>query len=561
MKYKGLIATNLLTGIVASVGTLMLSAQTGTIIDTLAQSHGNKTTTFYHLLILFCALIAITCLMQYLSQHFANVLAYKVGDDMRLKASEHLNMSALSELKKHSTGDTAQLLTNDIENISTAVAQLTQQLCYGIPMIIAALYFMARYSIPLMVVVLITTPLIFIFMLIVNKLSHRYFTQQQALLGELSTITEEYIPNETLVQFFNQEELIQQRFDNVNKELQHVGRKAQWIASLTNPLSRFVDHLTYLGIALVGGLIFIAPAEHYKVGILSSFILYAGQFSKPFIELSGLSTQLQTARASIDRFKNWLHHQGELEALPSEYPALQGDIQFENVTFGYDPYTPFIHDLSFTVKEGETVAIIGKTGAGKSTLIQLLLRFYDPQQGRIMIDHHNIQDLPKEQVRTSFGVVLQDPWLFKGTLRDNLCLAKAVSDDTIESILKTIDLWHWIERLPQGLDTQIDNDSFSEGERQLITIARTLIEDPHMIILDEATSAIDRMTEKKMMQAIDHLLHKRSAIVIAHRLETIQKADHIMVMEHGRCVEFGTPAELMAQQGAYYDFYMQQQEQ
>lgn len=551
-----LIIINLITGIAASIGTIMTSAYIGNVINQWQLSPSAKTANT--LLFFLAMLIVITVIAQYLSQHFANRLSYHIGYQLRENASLYLNTMTFSQLQQKSIGDTAQLLTNDIENISTAIAQLCQQLCYGIPTIIVALYFMAKSSLSLMTVVLLTTPLIFIFMLIVNKLSHRYFKEQQALLAQLATVTEEYIPNETLVQFFNQEAMIQQRFDDLNKQLQVVGRKAQWISSLTNPLSRFVDHLTYLGIGLVGGLLFMPVTQHPYVGILSSFILYAGQFSKPFIELSGLSTQIETARASFERFRAWFTTQ-ERETLPQDYPALAGDIEFHNVSFAYEATHPIIQNLSFTVHEGETLAIIGKTGAGKSTIIQLLLRFYDPNQGDIIIGGKNTAHCPKEQVRQSFGVVLQDPWLFKGTLRDNLTLARAVDDQTIMEALHHVELASFVKRLPHGLDTMIDQNSFSSGERQLLTIARTLIANPKMIILDEATSAVDRLTEKKMMRALQTLLSGRTAIIIAHRLETIQNADHIMVLENGYKVEYGQPQALLQQKGAYYQFYQQQQ--
>ena len=346
----------------------------------------------------------------------------------------------------------------------------------------------------------------------------------------------------------------------INDELNLRGRKAQFSSSLTNPLSRFVDHLSYLSVGFVGGLLYFSGSGLVTVGMISSFTIYSSQFSKPFIELSGITTQIQTALAGLARTFQLLDQVPESadDTATQTMKEIKGKIDFENVAFAYDPGQKLIENFSFTAEPGETVAIVGKTGAGKSTLVNLLMRFYDVDQGTIRVDGVDIRQLQRTALRKSFGMVLQDTWLFDASLRENLQYGNdTATDEEIYDALKNAYMYEYVMRLPDKLDTPIGQQGIkiSDGQRQLLTIARTMISNPPMLILDEATSSVDTLTEKKIQDAFLKMMEGKTSFVIAHRLSTIRAADKILVMDAGQIVEQGTHEELLAEKGYYYRLY------
>lgn len=373
------------------------------------------------------------------------------------------------------------------------------------------------------------------------------------------------VGNQKIVKAFQQEENNQQRFETINQELYVRGQKAQFSSSLTNPLSRFVDHLAYVAVGFTGAYLIFSGSELVTIGIVSSFTIYSSQFSKPFIEISGITTQIQTALAGLTRTFDLVDQTPESsDETGKELTTIQGEVRFEEVYFAYDPKRPLIENFTFTAEPGESIAIVGKTGAGKSTLVNLLMRFYDVDSGKITIDGVDIRELKRDNLRQQFGMVLQDTWLFDASLRENLTYGNAqATDEEIYDALKKAYMYDYVMRLPQKLDTPIGQQGIkiSDGQRQLLTIARTMISKPAMLILDEATSSVDTLTEKNIQSAFLEMMQGRTSFVIAHRLSTIQSADKILVMDAGNIIEQGTHEELLAQKGAYYQLHHAQFEQ
>ncbi|EPE2399492.1 ABC transporter ATP-binding protein, partial [Enterococcus hirae] len=388
---------------------------------------------------------------------------------------------------------------------------------------------------------------------------------QQKIIGNISGFVTERIGNQKIVKAFQQEEMNQRQFQALNTDLYQKGQRAQFSSSLTNPSSRFVDHLAYLSIGLVGGLLALRSGSAITVGVISSFTIYSSQFSKPFIELSGITTQIQTAFSGLERAFELIDQPEETPDEPNAYalnPAtIKGEVAFNHVSFSYEPSQRLIENFSFVAKPGQTIAIVGKTGAGKSTLVNLLMRFYDATGGTITIDGYDIRDIQRDSLRKSFGMVLQDTWLFDSTLKENLQYGNPdASDEEINQALKASYMYEFVERLPEKLATKIGGQGLkiSDGQRQLLTIARTMISNPPMLILDEATSSVDTLTEKKIQDAFLTMMEGKTSFVIAHRLSTIKNADQILVMEQGAIVEMGTHDELLQKDGYYHQLYQAQ---
>ena len=400
-------------------------------------------------------------------------------------------------------------------------------------------------------------------MWLVARASQQNFSNQQRITGELSGFINERIRNQKIVKAFQQEDKTQELFEGINQRLYVDGQKAQFSSSLTNPLSRVVDHLAYLSVGLVGGVLALNGNYGVTIGVISSFTIYSSQFTKPFIELSGITTQLQLAIAGLDRAYDILQ-QDPQEPDATDARVLteaKGAVSFEHVHFGYVEGQELIKDFSLSVQPGETIAIVGKTGAGKSTLINLLMRFYELNSGRILIDGTDIRELTRDSLRQSFGMVLQETWLFEGSLRANLRYGrKSATDDEIYDALKKTYMYDFVSRLPEGLDTKAGDSGLkiSDGQRQLLTIARTMISNPDMLILDEATSSVDTLTEQKIQSAFLQMMEGRTSFVIAHRLSTIRNADKILVLDQGNILEIGSHDELLAKGGYYKDLYQAQ---
>lgn len=555
----------ILLGIINGIATVVMTLQIGQSIDQMIGAGQVRFAQLFHLLLLFGGIVLINVISQWLIQVLSNRLAYLSVAKLRKDAFARLNKLPLRYYDQNSHGNIVSRFTNDMDNISIAISAAFNQMFAGVAIIVLSFIFMLRLSPLLTLVVICSTPIIFLVSWIVARASQNDFDNQQKIIGNISGFVTERIGNQKIVKAFQQEEMNQRQFQALNTDLYQKGQRAQFSSSLTNPSSRFVDHLAYLSIGLVGGLLALRSGSAITVGVISSFTIYSSQFSKPFIELSGITTQIQTAFSGLERAFELIDQPEETPDEPNAYalnPAtIKGEVAFNHVSFSYEPSQRLIENFSFIAKPGQTIAIVGKTGAGKSTLVNLLMRFYDATGGTITIDGYDIRDIQRDSLRKSFGMVLQDTWLFNSTLKENLQYGNPdASDEEINQALKASYMYEFVERLPEKLATKIGGQGLkiSDGQRQLLTIARTMISNPPMLILDEATSSVDTLTEKKIQDAFLTMMEGKTSFVIAHRLSTIKNADQILVMEQGAIVEMGTHDELLQKDGYYHQLYQAQ---
>ena len=544
--------------IICAAGSVLLSLYTtvliGQAVDCIS-SEGVNFEGMYPILITIACIIPAVALLQWLMYFATNKITNKTVKQLRTDIFAHLQKLPLSFIDANSHGDILSRVVNDVDAVSDGLLQGFQQLFTGVVTIIGTLVFMVSLNWQITLVVVCITPLSFAVAAIISKLCFNKFREQSAIKGELTGFIDEHIGAQRLVKSFGFEQNAEESFGEINERLNVCGRRAQFYSALTNPCTRFVNSLVYAGVGVFGALSAVkAVAGGFTVGDLSCFLQYANQYTKPFNEISGVVTELQNALASASRIFTLIDEPAESsDENKKVLENSRGSVEIKNVDFSYVPEKPLIENLNLNVKSGQHIAIVGPTGCGKTTLINLLMRFYDVTDGEICVDGNPIKELTRDSLRREYGIVLQETWVFKGTVRENISYGKP--DATLDEIIEAAKKAHahsFIKRLPQGYDTVITNDAeLSQGQRQLLSIARIMLSLPPMLILDEATSSIDTRTELKIQSAFDLMMKGRTSFVVAHRLSTIREADCILVMKSGHIVEQGTHDELMKNHGFY----------
>ena len=515
------------------------------------------------ILIKIAVIIPLVAIFQWLMYFCTNAITHRTVKALRTDAFAQVQKIPLSYIDVNAHGDIISRVVNDVDAVSDGLLQGFQQLFTGIVTIVGTLCFMLSLNIQITLVVVLITPVSFAVAAVISKLCFNKFREQSKLKGELTGFIDEHIGGQKLVKAFGYEQDAQAQFDDINERLNVCGRRAQFYSALTNPCTRFVNSLVYAGVGVFGALRVITSGGAFTVGALSCFLQYANQYTKPFNEISGVVTELQNAIASAGRIFELIDEPAEISdegnAVLSE---CDGNVVLDDVSFSYVPDKPLIEDLNLNVKSGQHIAIVGPTGCGKTTLINLLMRFYDVVSGEIRVSGQPVKSITRNSLRSNFGIVLQETWLFKGTVRENIAYGRP--DASLEEVIEAAKAAHahsFIRRLPQGYDTVIsDGGDLSQGQKQLLSIARVMLTLPPMLILDEATSSIDTRTEMRIQSAFDKMMQGRTSFVVAHRLSTIREADCILVMKSGHIVEQGNHTELMAKGGFYAELINSRQE-
>lgn len=503
--------------------------------------------------------VIIAEIFDWMVVRLSNRMTYSITKDLRDQLFQKYSTLPLRYIDQHAHGDLLSRMINDIDLIGDGLLQGFTHLFNGIATIIGTICFMLYIQTTVALIVIVLTPLSLVVATIIANKTYKFFQEQLALRGELGAYVEEMIGGVKVIKAFGYEQKNQERFEEINQRVYVSGVKSQFLGALANPSTRVVNNIVYASVCIAGSLYVIAG--YMTVGALSSFLSYANQYTKPFNEISNVFTELQTALACATRVFHLLDTPSEPQQSKTQTLAhREGHVQIQNLAFSYDPNKPLIENLNVEAKPGQTIAIVGPTGCGKTTLINLLMRFYEPQQGQILIDGINIQNMSREYVRSLYGMVLQDSWLFQGTIKDNIAYGQKASDEEIIAAAKKAHAHKFIIQLKDGYDTLISEDggNLSQGQRQLLCIARIMLVKPPMLILDEATSSIDTRTERQIQEAFDLMMKGRTTFIVAHRLSTIQKADQILVMNHGQIIEQGKHEELLEQHGFYHHLYYSQ---
>lgn len=500
-------------------------------------------------------------LAQWLMTLINNRVTYSVTRDIRNEAFFHLQVLPLSYLDGHPQGDTVSRVIGDVDTFADGLLMGFTQFFSGVMTIVGTLALMLMLNWKIALVVILVTPLSLVVAAAIASKTHSLFTLQAKTRGEQTAMIDETVGQIKVVQAFSREEAALKQFDEVNDRLEKASLRAIFISSITNPSTRFVNAMVYAGVALVGALVAISGG--ISVGHLTSFLNYANQYTKPFNEISGVVAELQNALACAERVFELIEApaQSAEPEQPRKPETVQGAMQIKDMSFSYSPDKPLIEDFNLSVKPGQRVAIVGPTGCGKTTFINLLMRFYDPQEGEIALDGVNTAEMDRAQLRTSIGMVLQDTWLKAGTIRENIAMGKPdATDEEIIAAAKKSHAHSFIKRLPRGYDTVIGEagGNLSQGQKQLLCIARVMLCLPPMLILDEATSSIDTRTEMRIQKAFDAMMDGRTSFIVAHRLSTIREADVILVMREGKIVEQGRHEELLKADGFYATLYNSQ---
>lgn len=504
---------------------------------------------------------AISAISQWVMSLLTNKMTYKIVDDIRRRVFAHMEILPLRYMDAHQPGDAISRISTDVDQFSDGLLMGFTQLFSGVMTILGTLGFMISIDGRITLIVVLITPLSFFVANFIAKRTFTMFRLQSETRAEMTSLVEEMVGNQKVVKAFAYEKEAEEQFDDINQRLQSCSLKATFFSSITNPSTRFVNGLVYTGVGIFGA--FSAIQGRITVGQLSSFLNYANQYTKPFNEISGVVTELQNALACAGRIFHFLDEEPvpENAADAKTLDQVEGRVRFEDVSFSYTSEVPLIEHMNLEVKPGQRVAIVGPTGCGKTTVINLLMRFYDINKGKITLDGVPIQDLTWESLRSSYGMVLQETWLKTGTIRDNISYGKP--DATREEVIEAAKQAHahsFIKRLPKGYDTVMGEDggSLSQGQKQLLCIARLMLLKPPVLILDEATSSIDTMTEIRIQKAFQKLMEGRTSFVVAHRLSTIKESDVILVMKDGHILETGKHEELLEKKGFYAQLYQSQ---
>lgn len=560
-KYKYFLILSMFFAAVTVGLTLYAPILVGKAIDCIIGKGNVDFVNMKSILIKVAVIVVSTALIQWLMNVCNNKITYNVSRDLRKKAFEKIEILPFSYIDTHSKGDIVSRVITDVDQLSDGLLMGFTQFFTGVITIIGTLAFMLSVNVFITIVVVVVTPLSFFIARFIAKKTFNMFSLQSKTRGEQTSFIDEMISNQKVAEAYSMNEENKARFDKINDDLAKYSLKATFFSSITNPATRFVNSIVYAAVALFGAI--MAVKGNITVGILSCFLSYANQYTKPFNEISSVVTELQNAIACAARVFELIEETPELpdKADATELENVKGSVEINNLYFSYNPDRELLKNVNINVEPGKTVAIVGPTGCGKTTLINLLMRFYDPNNGVISIDEVNTQDVTRQSLRQNFGMVLQDTWLKSGTIADNIRLGKTdATDDEIIEAAKKAHAHSFIKRLPNGYKTKIGEDggSLSQGQKQLLCITRLMLCPPPMLILDEATSSIDTRTEIKIQKAFNTLMKNRTTFIVAHRLSTIQNADLILVMNDGNIIEQGTHASLYAQKGFYYNLYNSQ---
>ena len=557
--YSFFVVLSMLLALFSVILTLVIPLKIGQAIDCIGDktNWGKIIPVFTQVIILSI----IVMILQWVMNLINNKITYYVVRDLRNDAIQKIETLPLSYIDSHSQGDIVSRIIADADQFADGLLMGFTQAFSGVVTIIGTLIFMIRMSLSITLVVVLLTPLSLFVASFISKKTFNMFKLQSETRGEQTAFIDEMISNEKVVKAFSREEQTIEKFASMNEDLKNASLKAIFFSSLTNPMTRFVYNVIYAFVALFGAIGVISG--NMSIGILTCMLSYVNQYTKPFNEITGVITELQNAFACIERIFELLNEKSEpLDKFDAVcLNDLEGNIEIKDVFFSYNKEKKLIEDFNLSVKKGQKVAIVGPTGAGKSTIINLLMRYYDTDKGIISVDGYDIKDIQRESLRSNYGMVLQETWLRNGTIRDNICLGKPdASEEEILRAAKSSHAHSFIRRLENGYDTIISDDggSLSQGQKQLLCIARIMLLLPPMLILDEATSSIDTRTEKKIQSAFNMLMEGKTSFIIAHRLSTIKNADTILVMKDGHIIESGNHESLIEKEGFYYNLYNSQ---
>lgn len=556
-RYRFLLIASIVLAAVSVILQLYVPILFGNAIDEIVarnQVHFSKMWQYLWQILILAALSgAASWVMNLINNH----MTYRTVQDIRTKAIRHIQVLPLSYLDRHSTGDIISRVIADADTLSDGLLLGFTQLFSGVVTIMGTLVFMFSKNVFITLLVIVLTPLSFFVAKFISSHSFQMFRRQSEARGAQTALIEEMIGNQKVVQAFGYEEKSSARFSRINEELKEASQHAIFYSSLTNPATRFVNNLIYAAVALTGAL--LIPKGALTVGGLSVMLAYANQYMKPFNDISSVITELQNALACASRIFSLLEEEPESSDASGALSDVKGNVAIEHVSFRYVPDKPLIEDFNLKAAPGRRIALVGPTGCGKTTFINLLMRFYDVDSGTISVDGKSIRQVSRHALRSSYGMVLQDTWIKSGTVRENIIIGKPeASEEEIIQAAKMSHSWEFIRRLPDGLDTILKEDSLSQGQKQLLCITRVMLCLPPMLILDEATSSIDTRTELMIQKAFDRLMQGRTSFIVAHRLSTIRGADEILVMKDGSIIEQGTHEKLMEKGGFYKTLYNSQ---